>query len=428
MPLRTNLNRRTLVAGGLATPAVLLLAGAEGVPVSVAAPMRWADFHASLGVNTHLRYTNSQYNDLDSVISAIKYCGFQHVRDTAISVEAPNSGHYHALAEAGIRFCLFWGTGRTMADAISQIGALEGAHNGAVEYLEGPNEIQPQFTYAGRRGLEAGRQFMADMRAEAAQVSRLRDAAFVSFTGFSPASSGADIANHHPYPKAGDQPGELIRLRRDEWVGPSGAMPGKPMVFTEFGYHTLTGKPARSGHWQGVDEETQAVLLINGWLDAAAAGVTRTYLYQLFDGAPDRPGAPSQENHFGLFRLDGAPKRAARAVKLLLSLASDSSAEARSFAFRPARARVGADLPISVLPLQTASGRDLFVLWNEAPVWDKEAFARRKTAPFAVCVESLHPAVVSAWDILDSTPLTGRRDNQRTWFSMGFRPIVVCFA
>jgi hypothetical protein len=116
------------------------------------------------------------------------------------------------------------------------------------------------------------------------------------------------------------------------------------------------------------------------------------------------------------------------AVKSLLSMASDSSEGARNFAFRPARARVGADRPISVLPLQAAGGHDLYVLWSEAPIWDKEAFARRKAAPFAVGVESFRPAEVSAWDILDSTPLTGRRDNQRTWFSMGFRPIVVRFA
>ena len=67
-------------------------------------------------------------------------------------------------------------------------------------------------------------------------------------------------------------PRELIQRVRDEFVGRSGVMPGKPMMFTEFGHHTLVGRPLLAGQWQGVSPELQACLTINGLLDGASLG------------------------------------------------------------------------------------------------------------------------------------------------------------
>jgi len=202
-------------------------------------------------------------------------------------------------------------------------------------------------------------------------------------------------------------------------------MSGKPMVFTEFGYHTFVGNPARPGHWQGVDEEAQAILLINGWLDAAANGVARTYIYQLLDGAADREGAPTQENHFGLFRYDGGPKPAATAFKNLLTLAADWSLRAHDFPLAPLSVRVSADRPVNVLPLRDAAGRTLLLIWNEAPLWNAEASARRETEPFNVSIALPREAVMAVWDILDFKQLTDDFRGQSLSVSMTARPLAV---
>lgn len=424
-------NRRGLLGAGLALPALWLAGDGRGQDeggqdqgrVHQSRPIRCADLLETLGVNTHLRFADSQYRDVEAVQAALAWCGIRHVRDTAIARQAPGADRYYQLAAAGIRFCLFWGTGRPMDDAISQISALEAAHPGAVEFLEGPNEIQPRFAYAGLTGTAAGARFMADMKA--ATDPLLRAKPLVSFTSYRPVASVADFGNHHPYPKAGVQPGELIRLRRDQWVGKAGAMPGKPMMFTEFGYHTLVGSPAHPGHWQGVDEETQAVLLLNGLLDAAAVGVTRTYVYQLFDGRADRPDHVTQENHFGLFRYDGRPKPAATALRNLGALIADNAMHAHTFPVTPLSVHVEAERPVSVLPIQNAAGRHSLVLWQEALVWDQQTMAPIRPSPLAVTLEGLREEAVSAVSIVDNRPLPIRTEGRSSRLALGASAVLV---
>ncbi|HEX4182664.1 MAG TPA: hypothetical protein VHY34_05355 [Caulobacteraceae bacterium] len=370
-------------------------------------PLRCADFLATIGVNTHVSYHDSQYDDPTAVIAALKHVGLKYVRDVAINSRAPNAGHYGALAAAGVSFCMFWGVRRTMADAIEQIGALEAAYPGAVHALEGPNEIKPSFAYAGATGNDAARKFMADMRAAAGADARLRRKPLVSFTSYTPVATDCDFANDHPYPKAGRQPGEPLRATQQRYVGPGGVMPGKPMVFTEFGYHTLVGKPTRSGAWQGVDLERQAVLIINALFDCAAAGIARTYIYQLMDGYADAGRAPNQEAHFGLFRFDGSPKPAATALKTLFALLADDGPRARDFTPSRLAMRVTVQAPVSRLALRDSSGRNYLALWNESQIWNKDMIAPQEVAPVTASVTLERPAAMSLFDIIDS-----RRDQR----------------
>ena len=421
-----NWNRRAFLGAGLLAPVALLAdSGDRPRPVMMATAMRCADLRATVGVNTHLRYANSQYDNIEAVLSALAYCRLHHVRDTAISAQAPNASHYARLAAAGIRSCLFWGSGRPMADAIAQISALEAVHPGAVEFLEGPNEIQPRFAYAGLAGLAAGQRFMADMKAAAAADPHLRDKPLVSFTSFQPAGSVADFANHHPYPKAGSQPGDLIRARRNQWVGSGGAMPGKPMVLTEFGYHTLVGKPAIPGHWQGVDEDVQAILILNGIFDAATAGITRTYIYQLLDGAADMPGHVTQENHFGLFRPNGEPKPAATAIRNLMTLISDPVPGQHGFPMAPMTLPLATNRAVNALPLQDAAGRNGVVLWQEAPIWDTASTARIPVSDAMVQFELPPQTRILAVAIADNRPVPASQAGRTASVPLNAGPVLV---
>ncbi len=298
---------------------------------------------------------------------------------------------------------MFWGARRAMADAIGQIAALEGAYPGAVHALEGPNEIKPDFAYGGMSGNAAARTFMADMRAAAASDARLRHKPLVSFTTYAPVAADCDFANAHPYPKAGAQPAALLKAVRERFVGPGGVMPGKPMVFTEFGYHTLVGAPTRPGAWQGVDPERQAVLIVNGLLDNAASKITRTYVYQLLDGYADAGRPPNQEKHFGLFRIDGSPKPAATALKTLFRRLADAGPRAHDFTPTRLTADVSVTAPVACLVLQDSSGRGFLALWNENPIWDKAAAAPRQVAPITAAVTLANPAAMRAFDVIDTS-------------------------
>jgi len=395
-------NRRSILAAAAALVASGSACG-QALQSARPAPVRAADFLATIGVNTHLGYPQTQYGDVSAVLEALQFTGVKHVRDAAPSAKAPDAWRsYEALAAAGVGACLFWGAKRPMAEAIADLSALEALHPGAVDALEGPNEIKPNFAYAGRTGNAAAQAFMADMRSAARRDPWLERKPLVIFTTYARAAADCDFANQHPYPKAGAQPASLLQLVRDRNVGPDGVMPGKPMVFTELGYHTLVGKPTRPAAWQGVDPERQAILLVNALLDGAALGISRTYIYQLLDCYPDR-GPPDQEKHFGLYRFDGSAKPAAKALRNLFARLSDDGPGARAFATNSFPARVAAPPLVSSLALQDSAGRNFLILWNEAPVWSAELAAPLESEPVSTRLVLERPGPLRAFDIIDST-------------------------
>jgi hypothetical protein len=418
------LSRRMVLGAGAALLAPTASCAAIPGPADPS-PMRCADFLAGIGVNTHIGYLDSQYRDVEAVLEALDFIKVTRVRDAAFSSRAPVAQqHYQALAARGVSFCMFWSSNRPMAEAISDISELERDHPGAVDALEGPNEIKPKFAYAGETGNAAAQKFMSDMRAAARADRRLHGKPLVIFTSYARVAADCDFANQHPYPKGGMQPGELLRGVRERNVGPGGVMPGKPMVFTEFGYHTLVGPPARPAAWQGVDPERQAVLILNGLFDAATLGLTRTYIYQLLDGTPPGGGPPDQERHFGLFRFDGSPKPAAIALRKLASRLADQGPRARDFTLRPPAARAEAASPVASLALQDSAGRDFLALWNESPVWNPSANAPADFAPASVAIKCARPEPIQLFDLID--PANDKRlGTGRATAQVGAHPIIL---
>ena len=395
------MNRRIVLVGAAALAGSVRPQAHADAGATPPAVLRCAEFLDAVGVNIHVAYVKTAYDDPARLLAAMRYVGVRHARDAAPYSLRPNADRYAKLAAEGILFCFGWGPNRPMANAIAELGALEETHPGAVHALEGPNEISRAYAYGGLTGLAAAQTFMTDLRTAVSADRRLRGKSLVSFTSYAAAAADCDFANWHPYPKAGVQPGPLIRKRRDECVGADGVMPGKPMMFTEFGYHTLVGKPARPGQWQGVDETTQAILTLNGLFEAAAVAISRTYLYELMDQRPDGASPPSQERHFGLFHFDGSPKPAAQSLKTLTGLLADPAPRARTFT--PGAAGASMVLPPSAgsLQLETASGRRLVVLWNRSPVWNPDAMGPATVSPVAVVATFGKPTRVAATDLVD---------------------------
>src|SRR5262249_12059730 len=118
-------------------------------------------------------------------------------------------------------------------------------------------------------------------------------------------SGSVDYVNAHAYVSTGSTPQSSLA---ETFSAVESAAEGKPVVITETGYTTQANT-----QYLGVDETVQAKSILNTLVDAYKAGVSSTYLYELFD----RDSSASNTNpeaKFGLFHSDGTPKLAATAI------------------------------------------------------------------------------------------------------------------
>lgn len=333
-------------------------------------PLRAEAVRQSVGVNTHVYYTDGAYRRTADVIRALDYLGVSHIRDSVPRV-APGRAlplaEYMWLNKAGVRFNLIISGGAyDPANAITALEKLETARPGAIEAIEGFNEVNNwPVTYNGHASLDAA------LAAQTTTVRLLRahptlnHIPILDLTGNDiPDRLGdrGDYHNTHVYAQNGNQPGK--------WMGKKGQWAdGKPWAITEFGY---ASNPQSGWLVIGVDEAGQAKGVLNGILDAAQYGVSRIYLYELLDEKPD-PEGKSNELHFGLFRFDSQPKPVAEALRNLLRIIGDADPAALSFTTRPLDLKIdGAPDTLRILTVQKASGETEILLWNEVSFWDRE--------------------------------------------------------
>jgi hypothetical protein len=197
-------------------------------------------------------------------------------------------------------------------------------------------------------------------------------------------------------------------------------------VLTEFGYFSL---PQAGWYALGVDEPTQAKGVLNGYMDAAAAGVTRLYVYELLDEKPD-PQNKDNGMHYGLFRNDNSPKRVAYAIRNLTSILDAGTTRGTEETAAPgALAYTLTGMPVSAnrLLLQKKDGRFVLVLWNETPIWDR-AHGTPVTEPPAH-VELDFGALASRVDVYDplagAAPVETHRNLRRLDVSVPDHPVLI---
>jgi hypothetical protein len=391
----TYMLRRTLFGAVGAYLALCLPTAAETYT-----PLRAQTVRESIGVNTHINYTDGAYRRIADVIKALDYLGIKHVRDSAPRF-AEGGGlplmNYVWMSRAGVKFDLIIG-GQIKESydpkrSLLGLQALEKAHPGAIEAIEGFNEVDHlPVTYKGDTSIEAS------VAAHKATVSLLRTDLLLGkkpiydLTGSEQMASmkgRGDFHNAHVYAQNGLQPGN--------WMNQTGeTYRSKPWVVTEFGY----ASNSESG-WLviGVGEEGQAKGVLNGIMDAQRHKASRIYLYELLDQKPD-PEGKEKEMHFGLFRLDNQPKPVATALRNLLKIIEDHDPAARTF--KPASFNVsleGQPDTVQITTLQKANGKTQIVLWNEVTFWDRATGKPIDNA--AVPVKVTLPAGVRATALYD---------------------------
>jgi hypothetical protein len=308
---------------------------------------------------------DSSYNDVQEVLTALQYLGITLVRDWNVDSTLPNQTHYDVLANAGIRFDMLV-LRQDPAVAINELSAFALKHPGAVNSIEGPNEVDLwPITYRGQTGNAAAIQYQTDLYDSVKANTTLGSIPVYNLTSYPDLAAPADYGNVHSYAWNGDQP--LGQLQTD-LARQQAAMPAHPMVITESGYYTLPLDKAARG---GVDGLTQATLTLNLLFEATKLGFKEIYLYELLDSYAD-PNGTNSERHFGLFDVNHSPKPAATAIHNLFEILRDPSSVADTFTTGTLNYSLQS-LPWTAQSLLFQEGNGTFdiALWNRVDVWDE---------------------------------------------------------
>ena len=351
--------------------------------------LRATGFLGTLGVNTHIPYTDGGYANLAHVEADLAYLGITHVRDSlsnGYAGSAPLSS-YVALAKHGITFdvLLFSGgnqTAATLATALKLAATLNTDVPGSVAAIEGANEVNNfALTYNGVGGLAGAVALQKAIYATVKADPLLPKVPVYYFTGYAAGSIGVGpnpattpgLANddtQHPYPNNGAAP--------HAWVNRTQAL-GNEHPATGAAVYTETGYSTNGGTSGAVNADVQAKYTLDLLMDDARNGITTTYLYQLMDAY--QPGSAQGDDGFGLFNPNNQPKEAATAIHDLTTILADSGAKAATFTLKPL-AYTLTNLPATgnSLELQKSSGATDIVVWAEPAIWNEKT-GKELTAP-----------------------------------------------
>ncbi|WP_416357006.1 calcium-binding protein [Aureimonas phyllosphaerae] len=387
---------------------------------------RAADLVDTFGVVAHINFTDGVYAPIGKVIDAIEYLGIDHVRARAPNPDYALVGQKNLAqaADAGLEFVFHPVSGEDPREVVQNLRAFEDVHPGSVVGIEGLNEVNNfAASYKGLAGTTAAKAYQLDLFNGVNADALLRSVPVLGFTDWPNSASASDWSNEHIYPKNGDQPFNAIAGAKARLAA---LEPTKSFAITELGYHNSFGADTAGG-WEGVDQKSQAKLLLNAYMDAAKLGSKGTYLFQLLDSPADGSGS-DQENHFGLFDARYNPKLAATSIHNLTSILEDDDSAASSFISG------SLDYSITGLPIgaqsyltQKADGTFQIVIWAEPDVWDQTAdraitsSAQNVTVTFAETIEN-----ISVYDpLLGTSPITSLDGRASITVALADHPIVI---
>ena len=348
-------------------------------------------FVDSIGVNTHIAYTQSNYANFSAVLQGLQELGVRHIRDgyqptsawgTSYPGKSPYYADHHALANAGIHTnylvsCFVNGALPSASDVVAFAKLA-----GDMDAIEAANEPDDN-SGCIQSGAPVWQTNLA------AQIAVLHTAAStlkvplygpgMVYAGTSgeigDQSANVSNCNIHFYsggrqpevnnwgPAHGDPNGygyAGIRWWIDQETLPAlnGYAQGRPCVITETGFFAF---PATSTPYQ-VTEAVEAIYFPRTLMAAYAWGIRRTYLFELMEYAGDPVG-------YGLMRNDNSPKPAFIAVKNLIATLSDPG----TTQFYPGYLKfeiTGSTKNVNDLLFQKRDGSFWLALWNSSPVYN----------------------------------------------------------
>jgi hypothetical protein len=368
-------------------------------------------FLDSLGVNVHVNYNDGAYANLAKMAQDLRYIGLRHVRTHAGGGVVPLESYVRLGRDDGVRFNLIARSDKHPDVSVTFAEQLMKQAPGSVVSIEGFNEVNhAPITFQGARGESAARAAQAALYAKAkstAELSRLPILYFTGGTAVSDLSGMADAATIHAYNNNASQPGSWFTRAMRQYSGSAAQL---PRMNTEFGNFTLpVGWPEGKAYWAGhtdlgVDETTQAKVVLNGFFESVAQGFGRSYVYELLDQKPD-PQMKEPQFHFGLFNNAHQPKASAKALHNLTSFLSQT-ASAGSSGTVTGKIEEASD-KIGWIGIRRRDGSLILAVWNRSALWRWDQNLSRPVASAmmpAVVRASSNSATLQA-SVLD--PLTG---------------------
>ena len=396
--------------------AALVLSALTLLPSVHAAPeaARSADaFVNSVGVNIHLHNTDTAYGHFDDIVQPrLVALGVRHVRDGAIDTTFQTYyDRLNALGRLGIKGLFIIGPrdSAVIGDRDRTfIRDFARRVPNSIEAYEGPNEYDIESNHKNDpHWTQTLQQFQSVLYETVKATPALKGIAVLGPSlgashdyGHPPLpdlSASVDYGNAHPYPFGGNPFSDRAGYDTIDWYVGHGNFPadnldewpaafdnakpmfvGKPLIFTETGYYTGTGKGAAS-------ETAFAKYIPRLVCETFRKGVARTYLYEFLDDHA-RPG--DTESNYGLVRADGTPKAAYTNLKNLLALLAERGVPA---GFRPH----SLDYTLTVRPvgaytrtqyvhhllLQKSGGAFFLLLWHEISDEDAGVNPHRQITP-----------------------------------------------
>lgn len=359
----TPLKQRVWLLSGLTA----LLGGALLCPAMKAAPQqaRPADaFVHSIGVVTHLRYTDTPYGRYEDLIKPrLSELGIRHIRDGIPPSDSLTKQKLLDLAKLGIKSTLVIDPRgfQQAADAVPMVQSIASS----VVAVEGPNEldVNRQVAYKGQVfpiGLRTfqnelytaikGNSTTAWLDVIAPAMAHPQNATLVG-------AVSCTTGNMHSYP-GGRNPAEAIL--DNQWIPAARLLcPGKPIVATETGWHNAVTDTTASQ--PGVSEQAARKYVPRLYLEYFNRSIKRSFLYEFVD----EKSAVLQEAKFGLLRYDGSPKPAFTALKNLITLLKDPGP---GFTTKSLDYTLGGDTTnVHRVLLQKRNGAFYLILWQEVP-------------------------------------------------------------
>jgi hypothetical protein len=324
-----------------------------------------SSFIDSLGIDTHLRYTDTSYGRFGDVVEPrLQELGIHHIRDGGNNPALFDK--LNQLAASGIRSTLVMDPqdGISPTDAVNIVKQVAAS----AEAVEGPNEwdVHPDRAYKGDFFPNGVRQYQTELYQALKSDPTTASVSVIAPSMAMPEHASqigslhdvTDMGNMHSY-AGGNAPTTDYDWR---WMPLTKSISGdRPIVVTETGWHTATNSASSQ---KGVSEQVAAKYIPRQYLENFNWGIQRTFMYELMDEKPEA----TQENSFGLIRYDGSPKPAFYAVKNLVSLLNDTSS--RSTLGTLNFSLTGDTTNLHHTLLQKTNGDYFLVLWSNATSTD----------------------------------------------------------
>lgn len=364
-----------VVAIALAILLAILLVMTVGPAQNTQARMS-DDFVETIGVNTHLHFRNSAYDDHYPLVrEKLTDLGVRHARNGAILASSSDAndlfyGRLRELADLGIRFDMSVDPRRKNQETIdeAEITRIEQMAGPALESFEGPNEYNKSGDPDWAGNLTSYQKDLYEAvknNPSTREVPLLGPAIAKPYPERLPdLSAYSDYANMHSYP-GGRNPGTPTL---ENYSVPAARAVGgdEPLVSTETGYHNATNYV---GHHSQVSEKAMGKYTPRLLLEYFNWGIERTYLYEFIDTYPN-PQRDERDMHFGLLRSDGTEKPAYGALENLIDLLEDPGPD---FETKSLDYSLGGNTAnVHQTLLQKRDGRFYLMLWQEVPSYDLE--------------------------------------------------------